>query len=1109
MVIKFLFKFHYFYVTINVTIKKFKIEREMNKSNNLVVVGIGSSAGGLEALQTMLSSLPEISNCSVIIAQHLSPTHKSMMVDLLSRSTNIPVIEVKNGLKIKPKTIYMTPENTDIYVKDSKLYLKTVEQAFGPKPSVNYFFSSLARNFNERAIGVILSGTGSDGAYGIRAIKAEGGITIAQSPTTAKYDGMPLSAINTGKVDLVVPIEKLGQEISNIVETIDNRIELSLNDRVLGQIHRILFNKHGVDFSLYKKNTIIRRIERRIAALKKESLQEYLTILESSEEETTNLYHDILIGVTSFFRDIEAFEALEKYIQGMLAKKEQGEEIRFWSIGCSTGEEAYTLAIILTEILQEKISKYKIKIFATDIDDEALKIARSGIYSETSLEGIDSKLIKKYFSIQKNQFEVKKTIRELVVFSKHNIISDSPFLRIDLITCRNMLIYFSNNLQNKFFPLIHYSLVDGGLLFLGKSESINQNIDLFSTQDSKAKIFKSQFTGIKEPPKLFNYSTTLKGYPYNENKRSKNFKNEEEYIEEVISEAVTISLLDKCAVINPSYDIVYIKGNIPFLKHKSGKISNNLFRQLDDDLSLDLRSCLNEVFKSKKSSKTPFRAVNLYEDIIRYVRVIVIPTRDEKSDDWLYVLFFQTEESQDIKGHIISDGDDNEIIEKLSLELDSTKTHLQNVIEELETSYEEMQSLNEELQSSNEELQSSNEELETTNEELQSTNEELQTAYSELRVLYEDKEKRTKQLEDLTIKLNVKTEEYRKQKELTEGILDTAPIAITLVNYSGQIVYANSYAENLFELSKKEILDRVYNSPKWNMQDFEGKELTKKYIPFDIIKSTYEPVHDIKLAMEIKDKKKYLSVSGTPQFDYEGVFQGAVFCIEDLTSSITAQENINYYKDVLDSNNYNLDNNANFDSRLMDLALLELNISIKNFLNDLSLEISTYKGNNTSSNEIIEISNKKVEEITNYLDEKVNFYTKRIHYDRTSINDGLKDFSKFYEPILYNDNVTLSLDLNIKAVKLISFKSFYNSLYFIFDLILKIYNIDEQNNNKKLSIKTTSKSDIQFFIQLNEKTIDNEKFKSYIKELEEFVSNSGNKIEIESNEFLIFQLKLK
>ena len=262
----------------------------MEERDNTVVVGIGSSAGGLEALQIMLSNLPDIENCSYVIAQHLSPTHKSMMVELLSRTTNIPVIEVKNGMRIKSKTIYMTPENTDIYVKGNKLYLKTLEQSFSPKPSVNYFFSSLAQSYGEKAIGIILSGTGSDGAYGIRAVKAGGGITIAQAPSTAKYDGMPLSAINTGKVDIVVPIDTLGQEIKNIVMSLENRKSLSIDEKALQQIYRLLFNDYGVDFSLYKKNTITRRIERRLAALKLKTLHEYLEVLQKTPQEVEILY---------------------------------------------------------------------------------------------------------------------------------------------------------------------------------------------------------------------------------------------------------------------------------------------------------------------------------------------------------------------------------------------------------------------------------------------------------------------------------------------------------------------------------------------------------------------------------------------------------------------------------------------------------------------------------------------------------------------------------------------------------------------------------------------------------------------------------------------------
>ncbi len=471
---------------------------------DFVLVGIGSSAGGLEALQIMLSKISDDLNCSYIIAQHLSPTHRSMMVELLSRITNLPVIEVQNGMVIKPKSIYMTPENTDIYVSNSKIYLKNIESTFGPKPSVNYFFNSLAQAYGSKSIGVILSGTGSDGAFGIRAIKAAGGITFAQSPQSAKYDGMPNSAINTGKVDIVSPIDVIADEIGRVIKNLGKNVGESINETIISQIYRIIFEEKGVDFSQYKKSTIIRRIERRISAVRMSSLNDYVDYLINNKEEATNLYNDMLIGVTEFFRDGDAFDEIKELIQVIVDKKEQGEEIRFWSIGCSTGEEPYSLAIILSEILKDKITKYKIKIFATDIDDEALKIARAGMYAETSLVNVHKDLIAKYFSVQKNQFEIKKSIRELVVFSKHNIVSDSPFLRMDFISCRNMLIYFNATLQSRFFPIVHYALKDNSPLVLGKSETIGEFYDLFVTQNKHLKIYKSQFTGIKELPKLYN-----------------------------------------------------------------------------------------------------------------------------------------------------------------------------------------------------------------------------------------------------------------------------------------------------------------------------------------------------------------------------------------------------------------------------------------------------------------------------------------------------------------------------------------------------------------------------------------------------------------------------
>jgi two-component system CheB/CheR fusion protein len=1025
----------------------------------LVVVGIGSSAGGLEALQVLLSNAPDLENCAFVIAQHLSPTHKSMMVDLLSRTTDIPVVEVRNGLIIKPKTIYMTPENTDIYVKNGKLFLTSIQQSFGPKPSVNYFFDSLAQDFRERAIGVILSGTGSDGAHGVRVIKAEGGITMAQSPASAKYDGMPMSAINTGNVDLVIPIDKLAAEIYSTVTTLDKKVSLLLNDRVLQQIYRMLFDEHSVDFSLYKKNTIARRIERRLAALKIDTLQKYLDVLESSSQEINLLYHDILIGVTKFFRDKESYDKLKDYIDVIVSKKEQGEEIRFWSIGCSTGEEPYSLAILLSEALGEKLNNYKVKIFATDIDDEALKLARSGVYSETSLEGIDKELIKRYFNVQKNQFEVKKSLRELVVFSNHNVISDSPFLRLDLVSCRNLLIYFSNSLQDKFFPIVHYALKDNGILFLGKSESVGQHIDLFNAVDKVSKIFKTIFTGVKEPPKLFHYSNIQRKNRANE-PRSVKIRNEEEYMEDMIIEALKEILLKNSVVLNASYDIIYIKGETPYLKPREGKVSANIFRNLDDELSLDLRSVIMESTKDKKVHITPFRSLKLFEDVIRYVRIFVTPVENKKDDDWLYILFFQSEEAQNIKGHILNEAEDSDIVNKLTLELDSTKSHLQNVIEELETSYEEMQSLNEELQSSNEELQSTNEELETTNEELQSTNEELQTAYSELRVLYDDKEKRTQQLESLTEKLSDKTEDYRKQKELTEGILDSAPVAIVLVDKDGKIIYANDHAEDIFELSKTNITQREYNSPEWKIKTFSGEDYDLEQLPFAIIKRTYEPVKNIQHTIEDFLKKKYLSINGSPRFDFDGQFQGAVFCVENLTDKYELQNDINFYEKNMGLDFENRVKNG--DLGLLEMSILDISVSTRNILSELSLELNTIDTSDKDVKDSVKFANGKIESISTLLSSKVDFFTQKISYQTGSLLSVLKSNIGLFEQFLEKNKIECTIDFDESIDMPMPTRVVYDLSFVVFSFFLEV---QSHSKAKESNILITNSNEKKYILK--------------------------------------------
>ncbi|MBD3824441.1 MAG: PAS domain S-box protein [Epsilonproteobacteria bacterium] len=663
--------------------------------------------------------------------------------------------------------------------------------------------------------------------------------------------------------------------------------------------------------------------------------------------------------------------------------------------------------------------------------------------------------IQRYFTILKNQFEVKKSIRELVIFSKHNIISDSPFLRLDFISCRNMLIYFNQTLQNRFFPIVHYALKQDGLLLLGKSETIGQNVDLFIPLEKNEKLFKAQYTGIKEPPRLYNYALTYKGY--NEAKHEV-FKNEEEALEDKIVEATRTHILSKCVVINSSNEIVYIQGENPYLTHPQGRTSNNIFKSIKEELVLDLRSVLNEVQKNKKENTTHFRSVTLFETITKYVRILVVPIKNDKNDDWFYSLFFQTEDVEDIQAIAASNEDSTQAIDKLQLELTRTKSHLQNVIEELETSYEEMQSLNEELSSSNEELQSSNEELETTNEELQSTNEELQTAYSELKVLYDDKELKARQLEELTQMLKSQTEDYRKQKELTEAIINTTPVAITMVDANGRLTYVNANAQKLFGFSSKELVNRSYDSAKWSITALDGTPFPQEMLPFSQIKKRFDSVYNIEHAIQTSDKKRlFISVSGSPLFDVNGAFMGAVFSIEDITKSSQLQEDLRIAKEskelamiqeltkgIADAKSIDLGQHLTHQINILRIGMFDIATEVKNRLGEINVIANTLLNAELPQNRKDKLSKEfetSIHELDTMMQDHLNFYKQLFYTSKTNFIDMLhalllllsKPLKEYH--IIIDNRLESSTDIRNVSAK--------EALTFIFEFLSTLIQIQQ------------------------------------------------------------------
>ena len=789
-------------------------------NEHLYIVGIGASAGGLEALQILLKNLPLDLNCAYVIAQHLSPTHKSMMVPLLARETSLNVLDATDGVEIKKGCVYVTPPDKDVFIgQDSKLHLQVAQGGTTPKPCVDLLFESLSEIKKEYAIGLILSGTGSDGSRGIRAIKAEGGFTLAQEPSEAKYDGMPRSAINTGHVDLIISVRDFAVEFEELIKlprvasaNLDEDWQASLKE----QIFSLLLREKRVDFSSYKQSTINRRIERRMSALKISSLHDYVEYLKNNYEEIISLYQDLLIGVTSFFRDPDAFESMNMLLKARLEQKNKGDSIRVWIAGCSTGEEAYSVAIVLSELLGPNIAEYKIQIFATDIDEKATAHARRGLYTESAISSIKKIFLKKYFTKKGDAYEIIKPLRDMVIFSMHDLVKDPPFLRIDLLLCRNVLIYFNQSLQQKIMAAFHHALDVNGILFLGKSESILTREDWFVSLDKRAKIFKSLYSGRNE---AYVYSTYTQGPSQITKQKTSQVKSKD--LKETAKDLISENVFPYYVVLNEGFDILYFSGedNPYFSIGRSGDATLNLFKLIIPELNIPARAVSHEAKKINAKALSKILYIDIDNDK-RYLQMLCVPFSYEATSRYFMFAFieyhsdnlelFLSATAQSIPNEVQLD-------KELEIELANMREYLQTVIEELETT-------NEELQGANEELQSSNEELQTTNEELQSTNEELQIAYTELRLMYDEREQKkllleaknreleelSSKLENLNIELNERVAaevEIRIEKEAyISAIYDKVKIAICLSDEDGKLYEYNDYFLKLLGYKKSEFV---------------------------------------------------------------------------------------------------------------------------------------------------------------------------------------------------------------------------------------------------------------------------------------------------------------
>ncbi|WP_413172274.1 chemotaxis protein CheB [Anabaena azotica] len=713
------------------------------------IVGIGASAGGLEAFTQLLNHLPADTGMGFVLVQHLNPQQKSLLTEILSRTTQMVVTEVEEGMSVEPNHVYVIPPNAIMTIDKGVLKLKPREKTYGLSMTVDSFFFSLAEDLGNKAIGVVLSGGDGDGTRGLERIKAAGGITFAQCEESAKVSSMPNTAVASGYVDFILTPQQIAQKLANISThpyinhptPIKPTEVIPAETDVLLKIFNLLRAATGVDFTHYKQTTLKRRIQRRMLLYKLDKLEDYINYLQNNPAEVTALYQDVLITVTNFFRDPATFEALKTKVFPIIITKQRkaDDPIRLWVAGCSTGEEAYSLAICLLEFLTNQGINIPIQIFATDINEVAIEKARSGIYKLTQVAEISPERLQRFFVPVDSGYQISKSVRELCIFARQNLISDPPFSRLDLITCRNVLIYLGSTAQKKLLPIFHYSLKPTGFLMLGTSETVGEFTDLFTLIDRKCKIYgrKMASTQLAIESIASNYSL--------ETAKSSLLVSDTSWNDVEIHKEADRIVLNQFApvgvIINDDLEILQFRGQTSrYLQPAPGRPSFNVLKMVKDELRLDLRSSIYQAKKQEAAVKKEGIQIK-EENQVRLVNIYVIPFQTPGTREKFFLVLFEdiplptslvSAATSKIKSEQGQKNSYEQEISVLQQELTSTKDYLQSIIEEQQASNQDLKAANEEILSSNEELQSTNEELETAKEEIQATNEELNTINDEL-----------------------------------------------------------------------------------------------------------------------------------------------------------------------------------------------------------------------------------------------------------------------------------------------------------------------------------------------------------------------------------------
>ena len=853
-------------------------EIQISSSTDFPIVGIGASAGGLEALEQFFGNMPENSGIAFVVIQHLDPNHIGIMPELLQRITHMKVVQVTDHLQIEKNHVYVIPPNKNMSILNGFLYLFEAVEIRGLRLPIDFFLRSLAEDQKERSVGIILSGMGSDGSFGLKAIKEKNGLVVVQDPVTAKFDGMPQSAVNSVNVDILATAADIPAKLIKFLKIsplTTKKPEIDTKNKSnLEKIIILLRTQTGHDFSLYKKNTLFRRIERRMNVHQIEKLGVYIRFLQENPGELDILFKELLIGVTNFFRDKAVWEKLKDNVFPRLFNElPDGYTLRAWIPGVSTGEEAYSLAIVFKEAYEnvKNDKNFSLQIFATDIDNDAIEKARKGVFRPNITSDVSPARINQFFTKEENTFRVKNAIREMVVFAPHNVIKDPPFTKLDLLLCRNVLIYMESELQKKLMNLFHYSLNQNGIMILGSAENENSQNNLFLSVDTKLKIYKRLETNINKEQLDFpsSFTHTIK-QTSNEAKPMKITEN----IQPLADQILLQQFAPASVLINQEGDVLYITGRTgKYLEPAAGKANWNIFAMAREGLQNELPGAIRRA----KQNYSPVKLMNIKVGTNGGSQIVDITFQQIEKPDTLkgtiMIVFNDVSDKPKILSRKSKKGNLSSTLreQELEIELKIKTEELKSTREEMQTTQEELKSTNEEMQSTNEELQSTNEELTTSKEEMQSLNEELQTVNIELQ----------SKIADLILANND-----------MKNLLNSTDIATLFLDKELNIRRFTDKLTKLFKLRNTDV-GRPFTDMVTNLKYPEMMKDTKEVLRTLVFKETAIPTIE----------QKWFTVRIMPYRTFDDHIDGLVITFIDITEAKQTEIELNKANNILRNHN--------------------------------------------------------------------------------------------------------------------------------------------------------------------------------------------------------------